>query len=189
MNITKTTRRVPKTHRLLFFVAAKSTDQLTQLAIFHLSEVRSKIILLQITNSHGEKCSGIDHHKSSYKNNKIKLGKIESLIKVLKKFYVYTNSSNYNKYSKIHIKFTKRTTLNWQMKVKLHCFNDDASQKSHLVHTSLHKLVSSSNKYLWSLPFSISRYSGAWGSNLFKKECKSAESSIVIFACQAENVP
>ena len=66
------------------------------------------------------------------KNNKIKLEKIESLIKVLKKFYVYTNSSNYNKYSKIHTKFTKRTTLNWQMKVKLHCLNDDASQKNPL---------------------------------------------------------
>lgn len=66
------------------------------------------------------------------KNNKIKLEKIESLIKVLKKFCVYTNSSNYNKYSKIHIKFTKRTTLNWQMKVKLHCLNDDASQKNPL---------------------------------------------------------
>lgn len=53
--------------RLLFSVEAKSTDQLTQLAIFHLSEVRSKIILLQITKSHGEECRGIDHHKYSYK--------------------------------------------------------------------------------------------------------------------------
>ena len=112
-------------------MAAKSTDRLTQLAIFHLSEVRSKIILLQITSSHGEECRGIDHHKYSYKKT-IKLEKIESLIKVLKKFCVYTNSSNYNKYSKIHIKFTKRTTLNWQMKVKLHCLNDDASQKNPL---------------------------------------------------------
>ena len=71
------------------------------------------------------------------KNDKIKLGKIEGLIKVLTKFYVYTNSSNYKKYSKIYKIFTKRTTLYWQMKVKtalliLAILHDDASPASFL---------------------------------------------------------